>query len=125
METQETPISTGNVPFEKTIGILAYCTLIGWIIALVMNSEKQGEEKRYNAFHIRQMLGLFIFAFGLYVVMTAMVFIFVPVVFLFQLVWLGFFVLWLLGLIAAVNGQRKPIPVIGQTVENMLGTAFE
>ncbi|MEM9160434.1 MAG: hypothetical protein AAGB46_15415, partial [Verrucomicrobiota bacterium] len=38
----------------KTRGIVAYLTLIGWIIALVTNNPKD----ELASFHIRQMLGL-------------------------------------------------------------------
>jgi len=39
----------------KTIAIIAYLTLIGFIIAIVMNSSKKSA---FASFHIRQMLGL-------------------------------------------------------------------
>ena len=39
----------------KTIAIVAYLTIIGWIIALVMNNNNKSE---FASFHIRQSLGI-------------------------------------------------------------------
>ena len=45
----------------KNVAIIAHITLIGWIIAIVMNS---GEKKtEYASFYIRQMLGIIIIGF--------------------------------------------------------------
>ena len=41
----------------KTKAIVAHITLIGWIIALVLNSQQKDE---YASFYIRQMLELII-----------------------------------------------------------------
>ena len=34
-------------------------------------------------------------------------------------------VLWVLGFIAAINGQMKPMPVVGPMYQKWFGTAFE
>ena len=39
----------------KTIAIISYITLIGWIIALIMHNNNKTE---LGAYHIRQMLGI-------------------------------------------------------------------
>ena len=39
----------------KTVAIIAYITLIGWIIALVMNN---GNKTVLGSYHIRQSLGI-------------------------------------------------------------------
>jgi len=33
--------------------------------------------------------------------------------------------LWIMGVISAVNGEQKPVPVIGDTIQQVLGSAFE
>ncbi len=124
METHFTH-SPQPVTFERTIGILAYITLIGWIIALVMNSSKQGEEKRYNAFHIRQMLGLYIFSFVLSIAVFILVFVAPILALILNLLYLGMLVLWIFGLINAINGLRKPVPLTGEPTEKIFGSAFE
>lgn len=132
-ETLDNP-TTGNGPIEdKTVGILAYVTLIGFIIALVLNQNKEGEEKRFGAFHLRQALGLIIFAIGVFIgisiitAILAMISISLMAIFalLFNLVWLGFLALIILGIVNAANGQFKEIPVIGPLSSKMLGKAFE
>jgi uncharacterized membrane protein len=34
------------------------------------------------------------------------------------LLWIGLVVLWVLGLVAAINGEEKPIPVIGPMAQS-------
>lgn len=94
----------------KQIGMIAYLTVIGLIIAFVMNSEKKSEFAQY---HIRQMLGLFIsgVAIGLIGIIPFLGWLIVIV---------GVFVLfymWVMGLIAAINGQMKPMPILGKKYE--------
>lgn len=79
---------------------MAHITLIGWIIALVMNNNNKNE---LVSFYIRQMLGLLITFFLLY---------FIPVVgWLLNLVIL---VLWIISLIGAFEGQKKLVPILGE-----------
>ncbi|MCR5701553.1 MAG: hypothetical protein K6G76_05340 [Lachnospiraceae bacterium] len=79
----------------RTTGIVAYITLIGLIIALVAG-DKDGAR-----FHVNQ--ALVIFLFGLLGV--------IPCV---GQIWMIFiFVCWIMGLIAAINEEEKPVPLIG------------
>lgn len=130
----ETLDNLGEVEVEdKTIGILAYITLIGFIVALVLNQNKQGEEKRFGAFHLRQALGLIICAIGVFIVFAILSTIFMmislsllAIVSLFStLIWLGFLALLIVGIINAANGTFKEIPLIGTLSSKMLGKAFE
>lgn len=114
-----------NHSFDKTMGIIAYMTLIGWVVALVQNNDKQDEEKRFTAFHLRQMLGLMIIAFGVWIVQ-------IPLVFIPILGWLislalsiGLLAFWVLAVIGAANGEQKELPVIGSTIQSVLGTSFD
>ena len=90
----------------KVVSIVCYITLIGWIVAVVMNNPKS----ELGSFHIRQMLGLVVISLGLWLVN------FVPI--LGQIVWvlgsLGVLVLWILGLISATKGEQTPLPVVGE-----------
>ena len=84
----------------KNVAIIAHITLIGWIIALIMNSNNKNE---FASFYIRQMLGLMIVAFLLS---------FVP-----MLGWflnLGMIVLWIISLMGAFEGQKKLVPIVGE-----------
>jgi len=92
----QTPTS-GTDP--KTVAIISYITLIGWIIALVLNKPKS----EFASFHIRQVLGIFLLGIVLSII---------PIVGF--IAWIIPFVLWILGLISAIQGEKKPVPVVGE-----------
>ncbi len=101
-------ISATSVKEEgKTIAIISYLTIIGLIIAFVMNSEKKNEFAKY---HIKQMLGL---------TLTSLVLMFINIIPI--LGWIaslvGSFVLlymWIMSLINALNLKEKPAPILGE-----------
>lgn len=100
----------------KTISIISYFTWIGWIIAFVMyNSNKS----QLAAFHIRQSLALMILGILVYILQIMLLFIPILGWAIIVLLWIGIVVLWVLGLIAAINAQEKPIPVIGSLAQNI------
>ena len=94
---------------DKTVAIVAYITLIGFIAAIVINSNKKTQ---LGAFHLRQMLGLFL---------TGIICI-IPLLGI--LVALFLFVLWIMGLISAIKGEMKPVPLLGAMYQKWFGTAF-
>ncbi len=94
----------------KTIGIIAYLTLIGWIIALVMNSNEKSD---LASFHIRQMLGILLLSFALYILNVFQAFTIGSGI-LSWIIQIAIFVIWLLGFIGAIQGEKKPIPVLGE-----------
>jgi len=103
MYEQEIPQQTEG----KTEAILAYITIIGLIIAFVMNNEKKYPLATY---HIKQALGLMVT--GLILAAISLIPVigwFVYIVGLFLL-----FFLWIVGLIKAVNGKMEPVPVLGE-----------
>ncbi len=89
----------------KTVAIISYLTLIGWIIALVMNNNNKTD---LGSFHIRQMLGVLIVAILLSVIGSFSGSSLVSNIFS-----LISFIIWLLGFIGAVQGKKNPIPVVG------------
>lgn len=114
----ETP-NTGAMD-GKTIAIISYITFIGWIVSYVMYSNNKSQLAIY---HIRQSLGLFITGFALYIVMF--IFLFIPILgwIISIIIWVclvALFVLWIFGLVSAINGQEKPVPVIGETIQKIL-----
>lgn len=96
----------GAVEEGKTMAIVAYLTIIGLVIALVMNGDKKNS---YAKFHIRQSLGLMLTSLAVSMVSW------VP--FLGWIVGiLAFFVLlfmWVTGLLNAINGKEKALPILG------------
>ena len=122
MSTETPPLSP--VAEDRTVAILSYITIVGFIIAIVMHN---GKKTALGAYHLRQVLGLFVT--GVVAVLPCMIIAFIPFVnLLMVLIWpllmLSFFVLWLLGLIAAAGGQMKPMPVMGERYQKWFAGAF-
>ena len=90
----------------KVIAIVAYLTLIGWLVALVLQNNNKNE---LSSFHLRQALGIFL------LVMVSSFVMVVPL-----LGWLagmaGYivaFVMWIIGLLGAINAEQKLSPILG------------
>lgn len=118
------PAPTAPSTEDRTVAILAYITLIGFIIAIVMHSSKK---TTLGAFHLRQILGLFIT--GLVIWLPCLIISFIPfvnilMVLLWPLIGITLFVFWIMGLLAAVNGQLKPLPVVGEHYQKWFAGAF-
>ena len=118
---------------DNTVGVIAYITLIGFIIAIVLNSNKEGEEKKFGAFHIRQALGLIIFAVGTYILFAILTMLLITISFglagivgiLSMLIMFGFLALLIMGIVNAANKTYKEVLVIGKFSSKILGAAFE
>ena len=80
----------------KTIAIVSYITIIGWVIALLLNNN---EKNSFASFHIRQSLGLNLAGMVLYAILP------------FGLI-LGIIVL-AFGFFTAYSGRTVPFPVVG------------
>ena len=126
MSTPETPpvAPVASTTEDRTIAILAYITIIGFIIAIVMHGSKK---TALGSFHLRQMLGLVVTGLALW--LPGMIISIIPFVGLLMLVlWpvigIGMFVIWLMGLIAAANGEQKPAPILGQHYQKWFANAF-
>ncbi len=101
-----------NAPDQrsKNIGIIAYLTIIGWIIALVMNNEKQSD---YAAFHLRQMLGIMLTGLAINA-LTWIQFDYGSFHFADRILQALILVIWLFGFIPALQGEKKPVPFLGE-----------
>lgn len=111
METTETNKNTSAMSEGKTIAIIAYLTIIGLIIAFVMNTEKKNAFAKY---HIIQSLGLALT--GLALGMIGLIPIFGWIVNL-----IGIFILlfmWIMGLVNAINEKETPVPLLGEHYRN-------
>jgi len=100
------PVSTTE---DKTVAILSYITLIGFIVAIVMHSNKKTQ---LGAFHLRQTLGIIICSLPVIIPFLGWIWgIFV-------------FVIWVMGLISATKGEMKPVPLVGGLFQKWFGGAF-
>jgi len=84
----------------KTKAIVAHITWVGWLIALIINSNEKDE---FTSFYIRQLLGIYLFS---------IVISFIPLVNIVG--WIFAIVLWILSLIGSLNGEMKESPVVGK-----------
>jgi uncharacterized membrane protein len=105
METTEKSIVTATDD-GKTIAIIAYITLIGFVVALIMNNDKK---LPLASFHIRQSLGLMLtgFAIGMIGIIPFIGWL-INIVAIFFLLYM-----WIMGLINAINGREKSLPFLG------------
>lgn|SRR5690554_1325064 len=100
---------------NKTISIISYITIVGWLIAYLVGKDNLDAFSKY---HLRQSLGLAITGFVVGLLLGILVFI-VPILGL--VTWIinvFFFILFILGIINAANAQMKPLPVIGKFFED-------
>jgi len=89
----------------KNVAIIAHMTLIGWVIALVMNS---GNKTEYGSYYIRQMLGLLLLGCLSFIPIPLVSFIILIVV----------VILWVMSLIGALGGTKKPVFMLGEQFQD-------
>lgn len=103
-ENVKDTFSPDNPDSGKTIAILAHITIIGWIIAIIMNGSNKTE---IGSYYIRQTLGIWIFM---------LVLGFVPLVGCFAGI-IGI-VLIIISLVAAVSGKMTPTVGVGHLFQD-------
>ena len=95
-----------NIEAGKTAAITSYILGIGVFIAMSMNS---GEDKNeFASFHIRQALGLTLTFISLGLIISNFDSPMISIS-----MWVSLSVLWTYGIFSAINGQAKPIPLLG------------
>jgi uncharacterized membrane protein len=103
-----------NIEQGKKTAIVAYITIIGTVIAMIMNSENE-KRNAFASFHIRQALGIFLswFLLGYFVSnfdnwgVSSGFYLFI-------------FILWVYGFIGAIQGEEKIIPFLGTFFQKWL-----
>lgn len=115
--TNQAPLSEQqDIDAGKTIAILSYITIVGWIVAIVMHNNSPVKSK-FAAFHLRQGLGLTLCAFSIIAAAVIVGFILPFLFFLIPLLQVGVIVLVILQIIQAANGKKQGIPVLGDFIE--------
>ena len=120
METNNNITTADN---GKTAAIISYLTIIGWLIAyFAMHKDNKTE---LGSYQLRQTLLLNIaaivlgwglgFVLGILIVSTG-IFALIYISYVLQL---AIFVIWIVGLIGAINGEKKPMPLIGEKAQTM------
>lgn len=100
----------------KTIAVVSYLTIIGWVIAYVQHKGNE-QKSKLAAYHLGQGLGIFIFAVVLNVILRVIISIVPSLAGLLSLVGLVPLILLVFGIITAANEALKPVPLIGKFFE--------
>ncbi|HTJ14909.1 MAG TPA: hypothetical protein VL547_22885 [Dinghuibacter sp.] len=95
---------------------LCYCSFIGWLVAFAFR------RSTVDAFHLRQTMFLYVLSLSLYGIDSVLEIrpeyggLLYPLLY-----FLGglLFVLWAFGLVAAVNGLARPMPLIGRKAQEV------
>jgi NADH:ubiquinone oxidoreductase subunit 2 (subunit N) len=129
--------TTSNQPMtsdeDKTVAILAYITLIGFIIAIVQHSSNK---TKLGAYHLRQAVGFMItgIAMSIILVLIALPMLsmrtsvadYAMFIYLISFViWIGLFVCLIISIINAASGRLKPAPIFGRLFEKWLINLFK
>lgn len=109
--------SAANADNGKTVAIVSYLSIIGWVIAFVLHGNNKTP---LGAYHLRQTITLFIVSMGIWIL--EMILAFIPYIgwaldILLIFVYIALFILWIIGFIGALNGEEKPMPVIGSKAQ--------
>lgn len=99
---------------NKTLSIVSYITIIGWLIAYFSGKDNANSLLKY---HLRQSLGLLIV--GIVFNVTLVIFsLLIPAFAYLGYLGYGFWALLITGIINANNEVEKPLPLIGKMFEN-------
>ena len=117
----ENNLTTGDN--GKTAAIISYFSIVGWLIAyFAMHKDNKTE---LGSYQLRQTLLLNIaaivlgwglgFVLGILIVSTGIY----ALIYISYIVQLAIFIIWIIGLIGAINGEKKPMPIIGEKAQTM------
>jgi uncharacterized membrane protein len=89
----------------KMMAIISYITVIGTIIAFIMN---QNKHNYFASFHIRQAIGIFLV--GMVVNFISR---FTDFGWLDGILGIGVLILWVMGIVSAIQGKEQRVPLLG------------
>lgn len=95
----------------KTKAIISHLFGIGWIIALVINMNNKEE---YASYYIRQNLGIIIIGLALRI-LTVIPYLGPALAIIGGVI---LFVFWLMSFVWSLQGEMKPIPVLGEQFQS-------
>ena len=110
----------------KTVAILSYCTFIGFIIALVLHFQNdKNNRSSLGIFHIRQVMGIIFTSIALGI--STVIFTFIPILgwiiaICIYLSYFALFVFFIIGLVNAINGEEKPLPLVGEFYQKIFAS---
>ena len=116
-------LKTTFIMDKKTMAIVSYITIIGWLISFF--SYKDKEKDSLVSYHLKQAFGLFVTMFCINIainILTRILVMISPTVavtiaYLGTLISLVYLILLIIGIITANKGEEKPLPIIGKMFE--------
>lgn len=99
---------------NKTLAIISYITIIGWLIAYFVGKDNADSLLKY---HLKQSLGLAILSIAFSAVLNIVASVF-PFLGFLSIISLLIWVLLILGIINANGEKQKPLPIIGNWANN-------
>lgn len=107
----------------KTAAIISYFSIIGWLIAYFAMHKDQ--KTALGSYHLRQTLLFAIvsliigwgvgFILGILIISTGIG----ALLYIMYALYLILFIIWVIGLMGAINGEQKPMPLIGEKAQTM------
>ncbi|HUH25940.1 MAG TPA: DUF4870 domain-containing protein [Flavobacterium sp.] len=96
---------------NKTLSMISYITIIGWLIAYVVGKDRLDAFSKY---HLRQSLGLVLISLVLNILSISISVLGM----VFDIVGILTLILMIIGIVNAANNQIKPLPFIGKFFED-------
>lgn len=105
-------MDTKTIEEGKTAAIISYILIVGFLIALSINSETGNP---YAKFHIRQGMGLTITFISLGVIISNFESIMIAAP-----MWIFITILMFFGIFSAAKGSTRPLPLVGSLYQKLL-----
>lgn len=96
---------------NRTISIISFITIIGWIVGFILyNNKSENEKDESTPFHLRQSFGLMVLSsilsvFGSYLFFGSGLVL--------NAAYIGLLVLWIVGISNVLNNNNRPLPLLG------------
>jgi uncharacterized membrane protein len=109
-----------QVAMYRKIAPLFYLTFLGFIVGVLLYASRD-QNNPVDQFHMRQSIGLYITALCCHFIFTLFNSNLISFEIPSLLVFIPLFILWVMGFNNAMNGQEKPLPVIGRLYQKLFG----
>lgn len=109
---------------DLLLALVSYFSPLGWVLAYIIYFD-ENKKTAFNAFHLRQSLGVSISAIiiftGVWIISVILNFIYLPSLgkIVSYIAYLIIFTFYILGVLSAANGERRKLPIVGDYFQNV------